>query len=372
MYGREQRLKVARDEAKYEEEQAAVRERAEAADREARRQLLLQRARRRYGVRRACKPDACAAVRAAPCVLLRVDDGKVHSAVAAAAAASAAAWLPMLRATARAPPPAQGEQAALPGPEGGAPEALEYPGYEQQQGQQEAWQQQPAADGWEPDAAAMRGLAAGQADHMAALEQQAQQQQQKAPQQRPRGRQRGEAGEAVERRQQPRKRQKRWEAAADAGPPPSLAQLAAQLDAAPPPQQQRQPQEQAALAEQQSAGQQGRSQKLQRFNLFADEEAAALAAARKNPEAEASAGLQGQAGARGPRPFLAAAAAAHCRRLHALLLPQPPAHAPPPKRGRNRRRAAQPPRPVIRAGGAAGGAAAARQPADPDQRRSLR
>lgn len=51
VYGREQRLKVARDEAKYEEEQAAVRERAEAADRERRRQLLLQRARQRYGVR---------------------------------------------------------------------------------------------------------------------------------------------------------------------------------------------------------------------------------------------------------------------------------------------------------------------------------
>lgn len=52
VYGREQRLKVARDEAKYEEEQAAIREKAEAADRERRRQLLLQRARQRYGVRR--------------------------------------------------------------------------------------------------------------------------------------------------------------------------------------------------------------------------------------------------------------------------------------------------------------------------------
>ncbi len=51
VYGRENRLKVARDEAKYEEEQAAVRERAEQADRERRRQLLLERARHRYGVR---------------------------------------------------------------------------------------------------------------------------------------------------------------------------------------------------------------------------------------------------------------------------------------------------------------------------------
>ena len=50
MYGRENRLKVSQDEAKYEEEQAAVRERAADADRERRRQLLLERARQRYGV----------------------------------------------------------------------------------------------------------------------------------------------------------------------------------------------------------------------------------------------------------------------------------------------------------------------------------
>jgi hypothetical protein len=51
VYGRENRLKVSRDEAKYEEEQAAIRERAEQADRERRRQLLKERARQRYGVR---------------------------------------------------------------------------------------------------------------------------------------------------------------------------------------------------------------------------------------------------------------------------------------------------------------------------------
>jgi hypothetical protein len=52
VYGRENRLKVIQDEAKYEEEQAAVRERAEQADRERRRDLLKERARRRYkGVR---------------------------------------------------------------------------------------------------------------------------------------------------------------------------------------------------------------------------------------------------------------------------------------------------------------------------------
>lgn len=50
MYGRENRLKVARDEAKYEEEQAEQRQRHEAAEREFRRQQLLDRARQRYGV----------------------------------------------------------------------------------------------------------------------------------------------------------------------------------------------------------------------------------------------------------------------------------------------------------------------------------
>lgn len=59
VYGREQRLKVAQDEAKYEEEQAAIREKAEAADRERRRQLLLQRARQRYGVRLPRLPAGC-------------------------------------------------------------------------------------------------------------------------------------------------------------------------------------------------------------------------------------------------------------------------------------------------------------------------
>ncbi|KAL4421345.1 hypothetical protein ABPG75_010636 [Micractinium tetrahymenae] len=55
VYNRDNRLKVARDEAKYEAEQAEVRARAEAADRERRRQLLLERARQRYGVR----PSVC-------------------------------------------------------------------------------------------------------------------------------------------------------------------------------------------------------------------------------------------------------------------------------------------------------------------------
>lgn len=54
VYGRENRLKVIQDEAKYEEEQAAVRERAEQADRERRRDLLKERARRRYKGVRAC------------------------------------------------------------------------------------------------------------------------------------------------------------------------------------------------------------------------------------------------------------------------------------------------------------------------------
>ena len=111
------------------------------------------------------------------------------------------------------------------------------------------------------------GLAAGQADHMAALEQQQRQQQQ----------------------QQPRKRQRRREqAAAACGPPPSLAQLAAGLDRPTP--------EQRAIFTAGGAGGTGQGElaagsaqqgggKLERFNLFAEEEA--LAARRKpNPEAE--------------------------------------------------------------------------------------
>ena len=68
---------------------------------------------------------------------------------------------------------------------------------------------------------------------------------------------------------------------APSGPPPTLAQLAAQLDAPAPQQQQLVPAggEQAlAVQAQQQGG------KLQRFSLFAEEEA--LAAKRKNPEAE--------------------------------------------------------------------------------------
>ena len=49
MYGRENRLKVAQDEAKYEEEQKEQRARHEQAERETRRQLLLARARQRSG-----------------------------------------------------------------------------------------------------------------------------------------------------------------------------------------------------------------------------------------------------------------------------------------------------------------------------------
>lgn len=70
VYNRDNRLKVARDEAKYEAEQAEVRARAEAADRERRRQLLLERARQRFGVRRTLLfgPSICCGVPCRPCV----------------------------------------------------------------------------------------------------------------------------------------------------------------------------------------------------------------------------------------------------------------------------------------------------------------
>ncbi|GAB4813031.1 hypothetical protein N2152v2_000077 [Parachlorella kessleri] len=49
VYGRENRLKVARDEEKYEEEQKEARAKHEAAEKEFRHRMLLQRARERYG-----------------------------------------------------------------------------------------------------------------------------------------------------------------------------------------------------------------------------------------------------------------------------------------------------------------------------------
>lgn len=145
----------------------------------------------------------------------------------------------------------------------------------------------------------MQGLAAGQADHFAALERQLEQQHGQPP---PPPQQQGYREEAA---QPARKRQRRLEQQqgaaeptprpvaprerASAGPAPTLAQLAAQLDAAGAPaaalqaqQQQQGSQEgQHALAMQQAA-----PAKLQRFNLFAEEEEAAAAAKRANPENE--------------------------------------------------------------------------------------
>ncbi|KAI3423922.1 hypothetical protein D9Q98_009756 [Chlorella vulgaris] len=212
VYGRENRLKVIQDEAKYEEEQAAVRERAEQADRERRRDLLKERARRRY----------------------------------------------------------KGEHEASTAPEA-ASGALAYPDKQQEQ--------QPAPDAWQPDSSAIRGLAAGQADHRRALEQQSDgsthQHQRKA-----------EQAELAP----PRKKQRRQEAraaaaaaAAAAGPPLSLAELAARMDEAPPPGD-----GQAGAAAGDRGGELARAEEaqLERFNLFAEEEAAAISK-RKNPEVEA-------------------------------------------------------------------------------------
>ena len=303
VYGREQRLKVARDEAKYEEEQAAIREKAEAADRERRRQLLLQRARQRYGVRRL------------GCLLLAGDSAQhallvawlEWSAVAlrslqlctfrcsAVAVAAAQPCLPQAGLAPNAchvrriPSPRQDQQ-ALGQPDGAAPPLLDHPSAAAAAAAvaeaEQAWQQPPAAASWEPDAEAMRGLAAGQADHMAALEQQAQQAQ----------RQHGHRGPAPPLREQRQRKRGRWEApAAAAGPPPSLAELAAQLDAPNPLQQEilvagsgRGGGQQAFSDQQQRQEQQQAGGRLERFNLFAAEEA--LAAKRKNPEVEVGAG----------------------------------------------------------------------------------
>lgn len=51
VYGRENRLKVARDEEQFEAEQKEIRDKHEQAEREFRHKLLLERARQRYGVR---------------------------------------------------------------------------------------------------------------------------------------------------------------------------------------------------------------------------------------------------------------------------------------------------------------------------------
>ncbi len=186
--------------------------------------------------------------------------------------------------------PLQGQQ-TIEAPEGAAPLLLEQPSAAAAAAAAEAeqaWQQPPAAASWEPDAEAMRGLAAGQADHMAALEQQAQQAQQGQ-------RQRGQREAAAPHQEQQQEQQQgqrqrkrgRWEAAAAAGPPPSLAQLAAQLDAPNPLQQAildaGAADSQHALADQQQEQEQ-QGGRLERFNLFAEEEA--LAAKRKNPEVE--------------------------------------------------------------------------------------
>lgn len=167
------------------------------------------------------------------------------------------------------------------------PEALEYPGGPAGSDQQ----YQQAAGEWHSDGAAIRGLAAGQADHFAALEQQlgqqAQQQQQLGlGQQASRdvevGEEQEEAG--LPRAQKRQRRQAQQRERTTAGPAPTLAQLAAQLDGPAATQQGQAGEEQAlAVAAAQAAGSGG---KLQRFNLFAEEEEAAAAAKRKNPEAE--------------------------------------------------------------------------------------
>ena len=185
------------------------------------------------------------------------------------------------------------DQQALGAPDGAAPPLLDHPSAAAAAAAvaeaEQAWQQPPAAASWEPDAEAMRGLAAGQADHMAALEQQAQQAQQGQ-------RQHGHRGAAAPQREQRQRKRGRWEApAAAAGPPPSLAQLAAQLDAPNPLQQEilaagrgGDGGQQALSDQQQQQEQQQAGGRLERFNLFAEEEA--LAAKRKNPEVEVGAG----------------------------------------------------------------------------------
>ncbi|EFN50782.1 hypothetical protein CHLNCDRAFT_142503 [Chlorella variabilis] len=156
MYNRDNRLKVSRDEAKYEEAQSEVRGRAEAAEREARHQLLRDRARRKYGDRHGQALE----------------------------------------------PPSQ--------------QQLE----QQPQPQQLEWQQPAAADAWQADTAALRGLAAGRADHFAALEQQAQRQRQKPPRERHREAEPA-AGDGAERRAGKKRRRWQEEPAAAGGAPPA-------------------------------------------------------------------------------------------------------------------------------------------------------
>eukprot|EP00891_Asterochloris_glomerata_P002108 jgi/Astpho2/2108/Aster-x1039 len=65
VYGRENRLKVARDEAAYEEEQQAKRAKHQKAEQEHRRQQLLQRARQKYGTEESSSDVAALAAPAA-------------------------------------------------------------------------------------------------------------------------------------------------------------------------------------------------------------------------------------------------------------------------------------------------------------------
>jgi hypothetical protein len=155
----------------------------------------------------------------------------------------------------------------------------------------------PAGVSWQPDTSALQELASGQADHFAALERQ----------------QYGQLGsrqlgqQAEEQPPGKKQRRRRHATAASAAPaapaapalraargaPPSLAQLAAQLDgpgtsaglqpSGRDDQHQQQPgqDDQQGLQLMESGVDAGR---LERFNLFAEEEA--LAAKRKNPEVE--------------------------------------------------------------------------------------
>ena len=302
---------MSRDEAEHEEKQAEVRERAENADRERRRQLLLQRARQRFGVRRARAPRAQHTAGANfPTQLGQLADVRFFSAQLlqqAAGRRERAQRRRRLRRPALRPPSLSCKPVCLPLPGCLAchPPALHITAadprpllllpllpQDRQGAEAGAVQVQapvlalpgPPADarpaGWQADAAAMRGLAAGQADHCAALEAQVQQGA-------PTAARRGGDGQARASRKRER-RQQQQQQQQQRGPPPTLAQLASQLhapDGGAPPQPQQQEREVAVPP----AAQQERPAKMQRFNLFAEEEEAAAAARRKNPEAEVGA-----------------------------------------------------------------------------------
>lgn len=188
---------------------------------------------------------------------------------------------------------------------------------------------------------------------------------------------------------------------ASAGPAPTLAQLAAQLDAAGPPATalQAQQAQQDQQSEQALALQQAAPARLQRFNLFAEEEEAAAAAKRANPEMEVRFeglwyGPHADAVLRGGRTL---AALPNWRGLPSYCFCAPPsANLVQPSRCTQAARVAAPARlavcfagrapPTARqaltvlsgcadaacAGGAAGRAAAAGQPRHADQRCALR